>query len=235
MMLFACDSSGRAASAAIYRDGEPVCERFLDAGLTHSETLLPLCDEVFKESGLLPVNMDYFAVTTGPGSFTGLRIGVGTVKGMAFAADKSCVAVPTLEAYGYSHPEFNGTIVPVCDARRGRVYCAAFDTLNGNVKRVIADCAVPVEGLSALLAGKNNILFVGDAARLCYNTFENKGYADFDETLMNASWVVAAALIKVKQGKVVSADALRPDYLQLSQAERELNARKKQENGEIKQ
>ena len=235
MILFACDSSGRAASAAIFCDGKLLCERFLDAGLTHSETLLPLCDEVFKESGLTPMDVDYFAVTTGPGSFTGLRIGVGTVKGMAFAANKQCIAVPTLEAYAYSRPDFNGTIVPVCDARRERVYCAAFDIQNSKVTRAINDCVVPIDELFGLLNGKRNILFIGDAAELCYNTFEKTGPTDFDKVLINASWVAAAALTRMAHGETVTADELRPNYLQLSQAERELNARQKQENGETEQ
>ncbi|MEG2259910.1 MAG: tRNA (adenosine(37)-N6)-threonylcarbamoyltransferase complex dimerization subunit type 1 TsaB, partial [Oscillospiraceae bacterium] len=98
MIIFAVDSSSCAGSAAVYKDGTILAESFANVGLTHSETLMVLCDEVFRRSGIGPCDVDYFAVTSGPGSFTGLRIGMGTVKGMAFATRKPCVAVPTPEA-----------------------------------------------------------------------------------------------------------------------------------------
>ncbi len=227
MTIFACDSSGRAASAALVRDGEVISERFSDAGRTHSETLMPLCAEVFGEAGLGPCDVDCFAVSAGPGSFTGLRIGVGAVKGMAFAAGAQCVAAPTLEAYAYMRTDFCGVVVPVCDARRGRVYCAAFDVRGGAVRRISPDAVREASALDPLFGGED-ILFVGDSAQLCYNIYRRRGM-EFDGALLRASAVARCAEACLARGEAVSANDLRPFYLQLSQAERQLNMKRRQQ------
>lgn len=228
MILFACDSSGRTASAALVRDGALIAERFVDEGLTHSETLLPLCDDLFQEAGLTPRDVDAFAVTTGPGSFTGLRIGVGLVKGMAFAVGRPCVPVPTLEAYAYSDPDFDGVAVPVCDARRERVYTAGFGTGGGRVTQLAPDAVLPNAALSDLFPPQKNILLVGDAAQLCYTIYKDSFPVHIGATALRARWVAAAALTRLAGGQTVSASDLRPDYLQLSQAERERQKRQQQ-------
>lgn len=222
MNIFAVDSSSSAASAAILRDGVVVAESYCDVGLTHSETLMPLCDETFRRAGLTPRDMDYFAVSSGPGSFTGLRIGAGVLKGMAFAVSKPCVAVPTLEALAYGALGCERTIAAVCDARRGRVYAALFSQDGERVGRLCADEAMSIEQLGERIAGKR-VLFIGDAAGLCYNELRDKAdclVAAVNVRLVRASDVALAALSHIDAGDICTANELAPDYLAPSQAER---------------
>ncbi len=228
MIVFACDSSGRAASAAITVDGKITAEKFLDAGLTHSQTLMPLCADVFSQAGLSPGDVDCFAVSAGPGSFTGLRIGVGSVKGMAFATGARCVGVPTLEAYAHMRDDFEGVVISACDARRERVYCASFEVRGGEVRRVTDDAVAEISALGPLLSQKD-ILFVGDAASVCYNMYKRDG-ASFDGALLHAQAVARCAERYILRGETVSANDLRPLYLQLSQAERQLNMKRRKNN-----
>ena len=223
--IFAIESGTAAAGAAIMRDGELISEVYANTGLTHSQTLMPICDEAFKRAGLTPADIDYFAASVGPGSFTGLRIGLGTAKGMAFAVGKSCIAVPSLEALAYGAAG-RETVVPVLDARRKRVYCAEFDTFGG-IKRLRDDSVEEISALPGLLCGKK-VYFIGDAAHICYNTLK----AELDCTaaprycaMPRASWVAAAAAARAEAGLICSAAELTASYLQLPQAERELLAK----------
>ncbi len=230
MTVFAVDSSSKAASAAILRDGTLLAESYADVGLTHSETLMELCDEVFRRTGLTPADVDYFAVTSGPGSFTGLRIGMGVVKGLAFAAGKPCVAVPTLEAAAWNAVPTPRTVVAVCDARRARVYCAAF-CCEREPERLFDDCVLTYDELAEKLAGQAT-LFVGDAAHLCYN--ELKGRLDCaappaPRALPRAGCAAYAAARLAGRGAAVEAAALVPSYIQIPQAERTLKERKERE------
>ena len=227
MLIFALDSSGASGSAAIAKNGIIVSERFLNTGLTHSETLLCLCDGVFSDAGLSPYDMDYFAASSGPGSFTGLRIGIAAIKGMAFAAGKPCVGVPTLEAIAESVLFSDAVIVPVIDARRNRVYCAAFlRRLDGGSVRILKDDVLTLEQLrERCLEFHLPVLFAGDANKIC-SDFCNGAF-----TIVNsgqpcgfprASAVAMKAMEYIGLGKTVSAGELTPFYMQQSQAEREL-------------
>lgn len=227
--IFAIESGSSAAGAAIMRDGELISEVYANTGLTHSQTLMPICDETFKRAGLNPSDIDYFAAAVGPGSFTGLRIGLGTAKGMAFAVGKSCIAVPSLEALAYGAPN-RDVVVPVLDARRKRVYCAEFNT-TGEVKRVRDDAVEEISDLADLLCGKH-VYFIGDAARVCYNTLKDKldcTSAPEYSAMPHASWVAAAATVRADAGLICTAAELTASYLQLPQAERELLARNAQQ------
>lgn len=227
MLIFAVDSSGATGSAAIVRDEILVSERFLNTGLTHSETLLSLCDGVFSDTGYSPSDIDYYAVSSGPGSFTGLRIGISAVKGMAFAEDKPCVGISTLEAYSRSVLFSDAVITPVLDARRDRVYCAAFlKQLDGKLTRILKDSIMTIEDLTETLTSfRLPVLFVGDAGEICQSRCETKiavipapGYLKY----LRASSVAAAAYEQILLGNTLSAGKLVPNYIQQSQAEREI-------------
>lgn len=234
MTIFALDASSKSGSAAIWKDGDILAESFLNIGLTHSETLLPLCDEVFRNAGTEPSDIDYYAVTCGPGSFTGLRIGIGTIKGLAFSDNKPCVAVPTLEALAYGCLFSDAVIVPVIDAKRNRVYCAAFlMQFNGKLQRIQKDDVLPLSELKEKLkAYQIPAFFVGDAYELCYNECKDElPVVPTPRHLseLRAASVAAVAKQYIDEGKTVSAEALAPFYMQDSQAERQ---RKEKEKGE---
>lgn len=227
MIVFAADSSTRAGSAAVLRDGEIAAERCIDAGLTHSETLLPLCDEVFRQAKVTPADIDFFAVTIGPGSFTGLRIGMGTIKGLAFATGKPCAAIPTLEALAYNLSGSDKIIVPVLDARRDRVYTAAFLAERGEIARLCPDRVVDIDSLADNYKDKK-IVLIGDAAVVCYNRLRDKldcAIAPELNLLPKASGAAHAALRYIARGETVHAAGLVPEYIQIPQAERERRER----------
>jgi tRNA threonylcarbamoyladenosine biosynthesis protein TsaB len=230
MIIFGVDSATRAGSAAVWQDGRLLAESYADVGLTHSETLMVLCDEVFRRAKLSPDEVDYYAVTSGPGSFTGLRIGMGTVKGLALATGKKCVAVSTLETLAWNVAPSDRTVVSVLDARRNRVYHAAFQVAEGFVNRQCEDGVVQVEALMAVHAGQR-VVFIGDAAQMCYNTLRDSldcVLPPIGNRLPRAAALCAAARHKIEQGAVLTAGQLKPDYIQIPQAERELKQRSKQ-------
>jgi len=227
MKIFAIDSSGRAGSAALSSDGVILAESYCDIGLTHSETLMVTCDEVFRRTGLAPSDIDYYAVTAGPGSFTGLRIGMGIIKGLAFIDNKPCVAVSSLEAVAYNVVGTDRTAVAVSDARRGRVYTAAFEAARGIV-RLSDDGIEETDKLSGMYSGKK-IILIGDAAAMCYNILKDEvdcTVAAAHMVLPHAAGVACAAKDMIARGHVTDAYSLKPNYLQLCQAERELQNRK---------
>ncbi|NLC79531.1 MAG: tRNA (adenosine(37)-N6)-threonylcarbamoyltransferase complex dimerization subunit type 1 TsaB [Ruminococcaceae bacterium] len=229
MTVFAVDSSSLSASAAVIRDGAVIAESFANVGLTHSETLLPICDEVFKRACLTPAEIDYFAVTSGPGSFTGLRIGMGVVKGLAFASKKPCVSVPTFEALAFGMLGTARTVVATSDARRERVYCAQFSCEKG-IERLSEDGILTLDELGESLLGKS-VVFVGDAADICYNYLRERldcVKVCGSQKLLRAGSVGIAALSHIEAGDVLTADELVPSYVQLPSAE--INLRRKLEN-----
>ena len=227
MTIFAADASGRTSSAAVVKDGELIFESFMNKGLTHSETFLTLCDTVFSGAGCGPADIDCYAVTRGPGSFTGLRIGMGVVKGLAFPFNTPCAAVSTLEALAKSVLFSDAVITPVIDARRDRVYCAAFlMRLDGELVRLLDDAVLSLDELKTkLLEFRLPVLFVGDARESC-GAFSAEdlavltvpGFAGY----LRASFVAEAAASQIARGETVPAERLAPVYLQQSQAEREL-------------
>ncbi len=223
MKIFALDSSGPAASAAVMADGKIIAECYADVGLTHSETLMELCDEVFRRTSLRPDDIDIFAADTGPGSFTGLRIGIGILKGLAYGADKKCVAVPTCEALAYGVRQTDRFIVPAIDARRGRVYAAVYEpyTLECISEVEVRDISELGEWLSD---NDMRVIFVGDGAEICYNKLNGKidaVLADPTSTAVHAAAVALCAGKRAERCEVMSASDIAPMYLQPSQAERE--------------
>lgn len=233
MKILAIDSSAVAASAAVLEDDHLLGEFFINTRLTHSQTLMPMVRQVLDCTGVAIGEIDLFAVANGPGSFTGIRIGVACVKGMAMAGDKPCVGVSTLEAMAYNIALPGAAVCAVMDARRGQVYNAVFHLRQEGFERLTPDRAISAEQLAQECKNYPQPLFlVGDGAKLCYNT---NGFAELSAILppqpslyQRAYGVGQAAWHAYLQGQAVSAGELLPVYLRLPQAEREL--KKRQEN-----
>ena len=231
-MILAVDASSVTAAAALCSgDGAVVRSDFLHNGLTHSETLLPMIDTALKAAGLTVDDLDVLGVTNGPGSFTGLRIGMAMVKGMGFALDKPCIPLSTLEGLAWNLQGWPGLICPVMDARVGQVYTALFRWENGTMHRLMEDCAIAADQLLEQLAGygAEAKILVGDGAQLCYNKFEgqleNLSMAPNHLLHQRAGAMAELAASLLAEGKTVSAGELAPVYLRLPQAERELKLR----------
>lgn len=226
MLTLAFESSAKAASVALVRDGDLISQYSQCSGLTHSRTLLPMAEDMLKNAELSLNKVDIFAVAHGPGSFTGIRIGVSTVKGLAWASDKPCVGVSTLEAMAWHGLSAGGYICPVMDARRSQVYNALFKIEGGRPVRLCADRAVALPLLAGELEKLNAPVFlVGDGAKLTASFLEEQGlpYVLAPENLRwQSAWGVAMAAMDKKPG---DAHQLLPVYLRLSQAEREQQER----------
>ena len=226
MLTLAFESSAKAASVALVRDGDLISQYSQCSGLTHSRTLLPMAEDMLKNAELSLDKVGIFAVAHGPGSFTGIRIGVSTVKGLAWASDKPCVGVSTLEAMAWHGLSAGGYICPVMDARRSQVYNALFKIEGGRPVRLCADRAVALPLLAGELEKLNApVLLVGDGAKLTASFLEEQGlpYVLAPENLRwQSAWGVAMAAMDKKPG---DAHQLLPVYLRLSQAERERQER----------
>ena len=224
MLILAMESTAKAASVALVRDGVLVAQSTQCSGLTHSRTLLPMAEDLLKNAGVKLSEVDRFAVAHGPGSFTGVRIGVAAVKGLAWAAEKPAVGVSTLEAMAW-HGVAAGEGSLVCcamDARRNQVYNALFEIKDGKPVRLTEDRAISLEDLIADLKADGRMPFlVGDGAHLCKAALETAVLAP-ENLRMQSAWGVAMAAMDMPDA---SADALQPVYLRLSQAERERQAR----------
>ncbi len=232
MTILAIDTSSQAASCALWRDGALAGEFFCNVGFTHSQTAMPMVEALLSITGYALSNVDLLAVTTGPGSFTGLRIGISSIKGMALALDKPCAGVSTLEALAAGVPGFEGYVAPVMDARRNQVYTALFRCRKGVQERLAPDRALSVEELGKTLATLDGpVMLVGDGSVLCYQALQNLPnllLAPEGCRHQRAGWVAAVAAKLAEQQKLVSADQLAPVYLRLPQAERERMEREKQ-------
>lgn len=222
-MLLSMDSSAVTASVALTDGDEIIKSEFLNSGLTHSETLLPMIARVMD--GHKYSELDGIAITAGPGSFTGVRIGVATVKGLAFNDDIPCYSVSTLEAIAYNFVDENAVVCAVMDARRMQFYNALFRVQNGKVERLCDDRAISIENLRNELKQYDNVIIAGDGANLCFRNIklENCTLADDDRIYQNAVGVAKAA----KNKNAISPKALMPVYLRQSQAERELKLKLK--------
>lgn len=222
-MLLSMDSSAVTASVALTDGDEIIKSEFVNSGLTHSETLLPMITRVMD--GRKYSELDGIAITAGPGSFTGVRIGVATVKGLAFNDDIPCYSVSTLEAIAYNFVDKNAVVCAVMDARRMQFYNALFRVQNGKVERLCDDRAISIEDLRNELKQYDKVLIAGDGAKLCFQNIEleNCTLADDDRIYQNAVGVAKAAQNK----NAISPKALMPVYLRQSQAERELKLKLK--------
>ncbi|MCM1165508.1 MAG: tRNA (adenosine(37)-N6)-threonylcarbamoyltransferase complex dimerization subunit type 1 TsaB [Lachnospiraceae bacterium] len=218
-MILGIDASAISAGCALYEGGKIVAEQFLNTRHTHSETLLPMVKVMLGSAKITLAEVDKIAVTTGPGSFTGLRIGISCVKGMCFGSGKPCVSVSTLEAIAYNFVQIDGIICACMDARCRQVYNALFRSENGVITRLCADRAISAAALSEELSALGErVILAGDGAELMHSFTEGKHeLAPIALRFQRGSGVCLAAENKPE----IAAAALMPSYLRLPQAERE--------------
>ena len=232
MLILAFESSARAASAALVKDGKLLSQYSQCSGLTHSRTLLPMGEDMLKNAELTYRDVDLLAVAHGPGSFTGIRIGVSMVKGLAWALEKPCTGVSTLEAMAWHGLAAGGLICPVMDARRGQVYHALFRIKDGRPVRLTEDRPIALEELASELETLwESAFLVGDGAEMSAAFLQGRGLACRlapENLRMQSAWGVAMAALDKEPG---TAESLMPVYLRLSQAERERMERLKKEGG----
>lgn len=233
MRILGVDSTATAASAAVFADGKLLTVNFSNTGLTHSQTLLPMIDGVLKTAGVDVKDIDCFAVSNGPGSFTGVRIGVSAVKGLAQPFGKKCIGISTLQVIAKPLENTGVYAVSVMDARCNQVYTAQFDCKNG-FRRVTPDEAISIADLTEQLKKiDGKVMLIGDGANLCYNKMKEElpgiSIAPLGIRYQSASSValIASELISDNPDAGESADELLPMYLRLSQAERELKNKNK--------
>ena len=227
MLMLALESSAKAASAAVFEDGRLLGITVENSGLTHSRTLLPMAEDLYKNLDKSIRETDVVAVAHGPGSFTGLRIGMAEAKGLCWALRIPAVGVSTLEAMAFGGPDMDGTMLCcVMDARRSQVYNALFTVREGKPVRLTEDRAISLEELRAeLISYETPWVLLGDGAELCYNSI-NGGQLRLHPApeplrIQNARGVGLAAMDREPR----HIDELLPVYLRLSQAERERQAR----------
>lgn len=230
MKILGLETSAKSVSAAVAENGTVLALAYQNNGLTHSVTLMPLVDGMLRNASLTLDDIGLIAVAHGPGSFTGLRIGVSAAKGLAWAKGLPCCGVSTLEAMAYGVRDFEGLIVCAMDARRQQIYHALFRSENGALTRLCDDCAIGLDAVAARLQGETlPILVVGDGGELAHRYLTAQGIdcrlASPAHRFQSAAGVALCAQQLAQQGEVCTAQELRPVYLRLSQAERERLAR----------
>lgn len=235
MLIFGIDTCCNAATAAILDGDTLVAQTVINRNKTHSQIMMSAVEDMFKTAQLSPSDVDVFAAATGPGSFTGVRIGVASAKAMAHAANRPCVAVSTLEALAYSSKMFDGIISPILDARRSQVYNALFDCKKGKMTRLCNDRALALSELLEELSGYDkDVMFMGDGVFVfeeeIKSVLKDRAYFAPKTVLMNLGGGVAAvAAERFERGEMVSYSELVPSYVRLSQAERDRLEKLKQE------
>ena len=230
MILLAFETSAKAASVALF-DGETLLgEQYQNTGLTHSQTLMVMAEDLLKQCGKAAADVEAVAVANGPGSFTGVRIGAAAAKGFAWGREIPLYGVSTLEAMALGLGIYQGYVCPVMDARRSQVYNSLFYVNQGEVQRIAPDRAIALDDLKKELKNcKESVFLVGDGSNLCYNSLSEEVNAlvlpPEHKLHQRAVGVGLAALEQIRSGIATNAAALTPNDLRLSQAEREKLAR----------
>ena len=221
MKILALETSAKSVSCAVTDSGSVLASAYQCTGLTHSRTLMPMVEDLLKNAELTLDEIDRIAIAAGPGSFTGLRIGIAAVKGLAWAADKPCCAVSTLEAMAQNVRHMDGLIIGAMDARRNQIYNALFEANRGALTRLCADRAIGLDELCEELKGDSRRKIVlGDGGKLC---FDYLTLHSIDCTLAPAQLLYQNAVgvaLAAEAGEAVSAQELAPVYLRPAQAER---------------
>lgn len=233
MLILALDSTAATGSVALCRDRKLLASVTLNTGNTHSETLLPSVEALLTMCNLDAGDVDLFACSKGPGSFTGVRIGASTVKGMAFGKDKPCIGVSTLEALAYNLRAFSGILCPVMNARRSQVYNALFRAKNGRLERLCPDRAISLEELRAELSAYDEPIFLsGDGYDMTRAALDGLLLGRVPEELIYQSGysVAMCALDAYEAGERTTDAELVPTYLRLPQAERERLEKQQNQN-----
>ena len=231
MKILALDSSGLVASVAVVEDNQLLAEYTVNYKKTHSQTLLPMLDEIAKMIELDLETIDAIAVAAGPGSFTGLRIGSATAKGLGLALKKPLIPVPTVDALAYNLYDSTGVICPMMDARRGQVYTGIYTFVNGEMQVIQEQCAISVEELAGRLKEEckkygKKVVLLGDGVPVYREKVQEilQGQCEFAPASCNIQRAACVAVLGqslAAAGKTVSSDDFAPEYLRMSQAERE--------------
>lgn len=236
MKILGIDSSGLTASAAIVSEDILVAEFTVNNKQTHSQTLLPMIDQVVKMSGIGLEELDGIAVAAGPGSFTGLRIGSSTAKGMALALNKPIISVPTLEGMAYRMAGCTGVICPLMDARRNQVYTGIYRVSDNRLECLLEQSAVDIlEIVEKINEYSENVVFLGDGVPVHRTVLEERitvpyQFAPLHLNRQSAAAVAALGVVYMAEGRIEDAKDHKPVYLRKSQAERE-RAKRLQEQG----
>ena len=226
MLILAFETTAKAGSVALLEDGKLLAESYQNTGLTHSQTLMVMAEDMLKAAGKTMADVTAVAVAEGPGSFTGVRIGVAAAKGLSWGGELPCYGVSTLEAMALTLGAYQGYVCACMDARRNQVYNALFYVNHGIVERVTEDRAIALADLAEELKALTEPIFlVGDGSNLTFNTLKDAipSLVLPPEHRMHqrASGVALAAAKKIAKGETGDGAALTPNYLRLSQAERE--------------
>ena len=233
MLILAFETSAKAGSVALLDEHKLLGESYQNTGLTHSQTLMVMAEDLLKQCGKGIADLTAVAVAAGPGSFTGVRIGVAAAKGLSWGSELPCYGISTLEAMAENLGIFEGYVCPCMDARRNQVYNGLFYVNRGAMERVTEDRAIALSDLGAELKEKEGpIYLVGDGAVLAYKTLS----ADIPSLILppehrqhqRATGVALVAAKKIANRESGDGNALEPNYLRLSQAERERLARENQ-------
>ena len=227
MKILALDSSGLVASVAVVEDDNLLAEYTINYKKTHSQTLLPMIDTVAQMIELDLKTIDAIAVSAGPGSFTGLRIGSATAKGLALALEKEIISVPTVDALAYNLWGAEAYICPLMDARRNQSYTGLYRFVDGVMETLVEPCVVPLEEILETVQSMNHsVIFLGDGVpvfeeqirRTCTVAFS---FAPAHSNKQRAASVAALGAILYERGLATPGSQHKPEYLRLSQAERE--------------
>ena len=226
MLILAFETSAKAGSVALMDENKLLGESYQNTGLTHSQTLLQMAQQLLTGCGKTAGDVTAVAVAQGPGSFTGVRIGVAAAKGFSWGAEIPCYGVSTLEAMARHLGVWQGYVCPVMDARRNQVYNGLFRVECGKCTRIREDRAISLQDLGAELQNLQEPIFlVGDGSNLCYNTLSESVPAlvlpEEHRLHQRATGVALLAREAILSGLTPSGGALTPNYLRLSQAERE--------------
>ncbi|MDD5829534.1 MAG: tRNA (adenosine(37)-N6)-threonylcarbamoyltransferase complex dimerization subunit type 1 TsaB [Lachnospira sp.] len=230
MKILAIESSAITASVALVEDDTVIAEYTINYKKTHSQTLLPMIAEICSMTNTDVKDVDVIAVSAGPGSFTGLRIGAATGKGIALVTGQKMAQVPTLEAMAYNLYGDTRLICPVMDARRQHLYSGIYEFKDGKLVTVHEQCLISYEELADMLnALGREVVFVGDGIDVACKYFDENlkcqyNYAPLGQRSQRASLVAMVAKEMAQRGELIDAAQLKPDYLRPSQAEREHNA-----------
>jgi len=227
MKILALDSSAVAASVALCEDTTLLAEYTIESGNTHSRNLLPMVESILSLFDLSVDEIDLFATSKGPGSFTGVRIGAATVKGLAFDTKKPCIGVSTLEALAENLTMVTGLVVPVMNARRKQVYTAIFRAENGKTVRMTEDCAIAISELDEILSSYDEpVYLVGDGYEITKELLTHPTLVTHERLRRQSAYSVAQVALKQYQnGNITDDITMVPSYLRPSQAERERNER----------
>lgn len=234
MRILALDSSGLAASVALVEDQSVLAEYTVNYKKTHSQTLLPMLDTIAKMIELDLQTVDAIAVAAGPGSFTGLRIGGATAKGLGLALDKPLISVPTVDALAYNLFGAAGVVCPLMDARRNQVYTGIYQFCGDELDVIWGQTAVDIgEVIKQLNIIGKNVIFLGDGVPVFQETLSGQmevpfTFAPAHLNKQRAGAVGALAAVYYHQGKLQTAQEYQPDYLRMSQAERERQEKEKE-------